>query len=284
MKKKEGGSFCRVHDGEHALASAQPSTDSTYHLQLLAATFVRPAPPPDPAPPFPPPSAPVAPSMVGWATGGIAFLPTRGAMRAFTRLPVPAPAPPSQPSPSPRTTIAPIPSASTPTTASAWGAMGPELRWRGHRLPDWLARPLLPHPDSPPASVRDARTSLQASPADSAAERAGVAAGKDGLGDTDAGADADKQPETVEVVVLLEMPSADRARAWARRGWEKAIEARAEGRRDSSGSESLASGKARAADGVEVCGEDSEGIQGDYVVGSARLRWDEGKRDGVSVS
>ena len=54
-----------MYDREHTLPSARPWTDSVYRLQLLAATFVRPARVSDQSPLLLRLLAPVAPSMVG---------------------------------------------------------------------------------------------------------------------------------------------------------------------------------------------------------------------------
>ena len=89
--------------------------------------------------------------------------------------------------------------------------------------------------------------------------------------------------EAVEVVVLLAMPSPERARA--RRVRAKAAEAR-DGSVGSGASRESETGKARATDDVRaVMEEGPDGVLGEYVIGCARVRWEEGKaEEATSVS
>ena len=68
VQDKSCGRFCGAHDCEHVLASARPSTDSTYHLQLVAAIFVRPARVSDLLLVFPRLSSPVSQLVMGAAS------------------------------------------------------------------------------------------------------------------------------------------------------------------------------------------------------------------------
>ncbi len=152
----------------------------------------------------------------------------RAGMRSVPRLPPP---------PTPLTPSVPSRSRTTPRSAQPQ----PEVRWRGYRLPAWIARLLLPD------SVRGhANTSAGSGPGGSpVTERA-------------------KLPvQGLQVLVLVSMPSPERA--WARRARVKAVEA----------GDEQDTGKQRAA--VSYVGNGQVGL-GEYALGVARMPWSDCRR------
>ncbi|KAI1794320.1 hypothetical protein LXA43DRAFT_996565 [Ganoderma leucocontextum] len=206
-------------------------------LAPVAATYVRTSPPgseraPAPAAAPTPPEARTV-STTRWPLDGTGFVSSRGLMRSIPRLP---------PRPTPR--APPVPS--RVTVASRRTA--PEMRWRGHRVPDWIARLLMPDPRDGPQAWQgfdpDARSDCPT---------------------PDETSQGETEVQALQLVVLVSMPSPERARALRVRA--KALEAE----RRESGS----NGEFRA----EVDVSAGKTI-GEYLLGTARVPWKEGEMGG----
>ena len=168
-----------------------------------------------------------------WPLGGIGHISSRGLIRSIPRLPPP-----------PTPLAPPIPS----RTAGATGrAARPEMHWRGRRIPDWIARPLMPD------SLYGPQSGLGYDPVVRSEHQT-----------PDGAPENTREVEALQIVVLISMPSPERAQALRLREglWEV-------GRRESG-----SSGKSRAE--VEVS---SRGMTGECVLGSARVNW-QGEIDG----
>ncbi|PIL23119.1 hypothetical protein GSI_14428 [Ganoderma sinense ZZ0214-1] len=212
-------------------------------LAPLSATYVRTSPPAAPAPPLRPPG-PQTETMSRWHLGGGGFVPSRGLMRAIPRLPPP---------PTPRAPPNASGSGSRTGTGAAASAApsraAPEMHWRGRRVPDWIARPLMPDSlDGPRFNDPDARA--------------------EGPGPDEAAEVCEREVQALQVVFLVSLPSPERARAARVRA--KALEA---DRRESGGSGMF---------GGEDDSEASAGTTiGEYLLGTARVPWRDGEISGT---
>ncbi|KAI0754288.1 hypothetical protein C8Q80DRAFT_358760 [Daedaleopsis nitida] len=219
----------------------------------LCATYVRPshaAPPstsPSPSSPYPnapqsplaqstlyplplarDPAPPPPPTMLRWAAGGMGgmgFALARAGMRSTVPR---ASLPPPRPTPS------------TPSNTSNIPRAAPEVRWRGHRLPGFLARALLP------VSVVARSLPSSAPDGDASAGEELEMVGREGA-----------PVQALQVLVLVTMPSAERA--LARRARTKAADGAGE------------SPKSLALEAQQGMGE--AGL-GEYALGVARVPWD----------